>query len=1340
MRKFYFLLIVLLAVGSVSGQNIVFTSAVFKTKLLSASPSNQVAKNLSGMSFKIDANNDGEIQFSEALQVSALNVNGANVLNLDGIENFTALKSLQCRGNLLTSLDISNNLALENLNCGSNNFVTLTISNLPNLNSLVVAPNNVLTELSINNLPSLTEFNLHSSSWDTAPNLVTLDCSNNALTSLKLYYGMDSHDNIKNLNCSNNALTTLDIREVTLHQLDVSHNQLATLQTYYNSLGSIEVLNIAHNNFVEFTVGSPELSDFQFINNPLLTLSVDNYKMNEMLWIADVPTLTTILIGGVNVNELVISNLPALNKLKIYNAYINQPVMMSNLPLLKSIEIFAPTSEFEFSNFNNFTNLFETYDYNASEKFNVQCRKLTLKNIASITSATTGFLVEDLVVENLPNLTNLFIHVNSEQKTVSLSNLPLMQTLTIGDLEYDYENDTCMNLQINDFPSLTHLNIGYVRIESFTYANIPNVTHLNYYGGSCYNTTNQLVFDNLPALLELKVMDGLLDNLTISDLPNLYDLKVNSSELSTFSINNLPELHDLDLSIKWFPGEIPPLPVLSISNFPNLHTFLLEGVTSSFNLNNLPSLHTFIFNYNYMSSIYDLYPINYTFNDLPSLHHLELNEIQTNNLVLNNLPSLDSLKLKEAYIGNTYAFQNLPVKTIVLDHLKNLYNITFSNLGSIKNLSLINFFSYIQTLNLVNIPTLESFTLKGNSSQPSLTNLDLSGYQSLESIVVQYVLSNLTLNDLPNLTTLNTSHNKFTTLNLSNLPSLSSFTSNFNKYVPDLNFTLSNLPSLSFVDLNYNNSYLKKVDFSECPSLSELHLVRFSSGTQFPLNYLNLRNGNSTLELFETSPILSICVDDEAEKELLQNLSPSLENTVFTNYCNFNPAGVFYLFQGNSAFDFNSDGCGSNDFLMPNAKYAVAFEGFTNNFIADESGSYSIPVGEGSFTVAPIFENPNYFAVSPPSVTVSFPDVLSPVDQNFCITPNGVHPDLEIAIVPTTPARPGFNAVYKLMIKNKGNTQQSGSVTLSYNDAVLDFVSANPILTTQATGLLTWDYSNLEPFETREISLTLNVNSPMETPAVNGGDVLNYTATILSPATDDLPLDNIFSFPQTVVNSFDPNDKTCLEGTSITPDMIGTYVHYMIRFENTGTFAAENIVVKDMIDQSKFDISTLIPLNASHDFITRITGNKVEFIFENINLPFNNATNDGYIVFKIKTLPTLVLGDSFSNSASIYFDYNFPIVTDPAVTTFAVLGNEDFEFNKYLTVYPNPVNDLLKITSKQNIELRSMEIYNMIGQVIISVPNANGISSIDVSSLSTGNYFLKVVSDKGTSNVKFIKK
>jgi hypothetical protein len=177
-----------------------------------------------------------------------------------------------------------------------------------------------------------------------------------------------------------------------------------------------------------------------------------------------------------------------------------------------------------------------------------------------------------------------------------------------------------------------------------------------------------------------------------------------------------------------------------------------------------------------------------------------------------------------------------------------------------------------------------------------------------------------------------------------------------------------------------------------------------------------------------------------------------------------------------------------------------------------------------------------------------------------------------------------------------------------------------------------------------------------------------------------------------------------------------------------------------MIDTTKFDINSLIPIDGSHPFETRISNtNKVEFIFENINLPFDDANNDGYVAFKIKTKPTLVLGDSFSNTASIYFDYNFPIVTNNATTTVAVLGNQDFAFENYINLYPNPANNILNIDLKKAIAITSFNIYNTLGQLLLVIPNAQQIRTIDVSSLKTGNYFLKVNSDKGSSNIKFIK-
>jgi hypothetical protein len=284
---------------------------------------------------------------------------------------------------------------------------------------------------------------------------------------------------------------------------------------------------------------------------------------------------------------------------------------------------------------------------------------------------------------------------------------------------------------------------------------------------------------------------------------------------------------------------------------------------------------------------------------------------------------------------------------------------------------------------------------------------------------------------------------------------------------------------------------------------------------------------------------------------------------------------------------------------------------------------------------------------------------------------------------------------------------------------------------------LTWNYVALKPFETREINVVLNLNGQTETPALNIGETLSMTSMVTPDINDEYSIDNSFSIRQVIVGSYDPNDKTCIEGATITPAMVGEYVHYVIRFENTGTYPAENVVVKDIIDTSKFDINTLIPIKGSHDFETRISNtNKVEFIFENINLPFDDATNDGYIAFKIKTKPNLVIGNAFSNSANIYFDYNFPIVTNNYSTTIQnPLGLQENDFINDIVAYPNPVKDFLNFKTEQNV--LKVEVYDIAGRILSS--NLVYENKTDLSNLKTGNYILKVYTEKGIMNTKIIK-
>jgi Secretion system C-terminal sorting domain len=414
-------------------------------------------------------------------------------------------------------------------------------------------------------------------------------------------------------------------------------------------------------------------------------------------------------------------------------------------------------------------------------------------------------------------------------------------------------------------------------------------------------------------------------------------------------------------------------------------------------------------------------------------------------------------------------------------------------------------------------------------------------------------------------------------------------------------------------------------------------------------------------------------------------------------------------------------------------------DGFNSGATFSNNGNYSFYTQSGSFTLTPQFQNP-YFTVSPATITLNFPNLDgSSQTQNFCITPNGIHNDVDVTILPIIPARPGFDATYQLIYKNKGNQMLSGTVTFNFDDAVLDFISATPNVNSQTTNTLSWNYSNLLPFESRSIYVTLNVNSPMETPAVNIDDVLSFQATINPVSGDATVEDNTFNFNQTVIGSFDPNDKTCLEGATIPTTKVGDYLHYLIRFQNSGTAPAENIVVKDMIDITKFDLASLQLTATSHPQVTRITGNKVEFIFESIQLPAeqdNEPGSHGYVAFKIRTKNNLVLGNTVSNTAAIYFDYNFPIVTNTAVTTIAALSANEFE-NTSVSIAPNPVKNNLTISA--NGVISSIQIYDVQGRLIATQVNNSTSTTLDMSQQNVGVYFVKVITENGVKIEKIIK-
>lgn len=588
------------------------------------------------------------------------------------------------------------------------------------------------------------------------------------------------------------------------------------------------------------------------------------------------------------------------------------------------------------------------------------------------------------------------------------------------------------------------------------------------------------------------------------------------------------------------------------------------------------------------------------------------------------------------------------------------------------------------------------------------------------------LLTEINLSALPDLYRVDCMNNLLSTIDLTNVPSLQWLRADNN---PFTSLDLSSVPLLDRIEIGH--SQLTELDVSMCPEISTV-----GAGYNEFLQSVNIKNGGvSQNAVFLYNPNLSyICIDEEEREDVQWWLDfHQVTGIELNTYCSYGPTGDFNTITGAFYFDADGNGCTTSEQVDDFVSVSIN-DGVESGTAFSDDGTYHFYTQAGNFTVTPQFEN-DWFIATPGTASLNLPVVNNGVTtQDFCFVPNGSHPDLEVMIIPAIPAQPGFDALYKVVYRNKGNQMLSGQVAFTYNDNVMDYLWSSPVEISSSIGTLTWDYSDLMPFEMGEIFVILNVNGPMETPAINIGDELGFLVSITPNASDETPSDNSFDLKQEVVGSFDPNDITCIEGDTVHPDMIGEYLHYNINFENTGDAAATFIVVKDMIDEEQFDVSSLQMLNASHDVEVRVEDNKVEFFFDAIDL---GPLEKGNVTFKIKTLNTLQVNDNVMQQAEIFFDYNWPIETNEANTIFAILSNGGFELDNTVKVYPNPAVDVINIQAAT--PLQSVQLYDVAGRLLQTALVNDTRASIDIASRAAGVYFVKITTDEGGKVEKIIK-
>ena len=219
-------------------------------------------------------NEEGDIVLTQEdiTNTTSLDLSNKNLNNLEGLEVFENVTTLNCSNNPLTSLDVSVFSELKELNC-NNCFNQSSASRSYSNGVLDLSENTKLQTL------SCAENGLTGLILPDTETLKYIDCGDNRLT------GLDVSKNaaLDYLCCINNQLTTINVTENTmLTYLELGYNQLITMDISKNiSLGR---LGIAGNKLTELNVSfNAELTDLYCGSNQLTQLDVSQCKKMQYL-------------------------------------------------------------------------------------------------------------------------------------------------------------------------------------------------------------------------------------------------------------------------------------------------------------------------------------------------------------------------------------------------------------------------------------------------------------------------------------------------------------------------------------------------------------------------------------------------------------------------------------------------------------------------------------------------------------------------------------------------------------------------------------------------------------------------------------------------------------------------------------------------------------------------------------------------------------------------------------------------------------------------------------------------------------------------------------------------
>lgn len=421
----------------------------------------------------------------------------------------------------------------------------------------------------------------------------------------------------------------------------------------------------------------------------------------------------------------------------------------------------------------------------------------------------------------------------------------------------------------------------------------------------------------------------------------------------------------------------------------------------------------------------------------------------------------------------------------------------------------------------------------------------------------------------------------------------------------------------------------------------------------------------------------------------------------------------------------------------------------------DANGVYSFKVPTGSYTVSETVQT--YYPLSACQLNDIPVSVVASAGCNTVVNfANGIATihDIHVSTWDYNFPVPGNSYSQVTVVSNMGTVNEA-TIQAGYNTdgqvGAPSFVPAG-VFGGSANWYSTTAFPTLAPGDGQQFLVNYSVPTdiPLGTNIITKDSAV-YVAPMSGWVSDYTPWNNVNYFGSHVVGSYDPNFKEVSPAGVGAPGYI-TYadsvLEYMVHFQNTGTYYAENIVVIDTLD-ANLDWTTLRPQFASHNCVVTLDEHGVaKFTFNNIHLPYASSypvTSNGMFTYTVKTRHGLAIGSQIKNKASIYFDYNAPIVTNRTLNTIyngvgvSNVSNQQSSFS----LYPNPADKTCYAVINSDI-FGGADLYitDITGKTLVSTTVALTIGKqsvpVDVSSLAPGMYLVTLHSMDKTSTQKLV--